>query len=100
MKDDQFNGLSDQFLSLVSGGTLNDDQKRLPDSMVSFYRNQFPETTLNDFLNIFRKSYPEFDMESYSEDLIAEIRGHVSHFWDWNSLSDFLYAPADRPVTS
>ena len=79
MKDNQFRELSDHFLSLVSGGTLNEEQKQLLETMALFYLKTFPGTTLDDFLNVFRKSYPEFDIESCGEDLIAEIRGHVAH---------------------
>ncbi|MBQ6216145.1 MAG: hypothetical protein IJK53_02060 [Erysipelotrichaceae bacterium] len=80
--DNTLHELSDRFLSLVSGGTLNDGQKKVLDSMVSLYLQTFPGTTLEDFLSIFHKSYPEFDIESYEEDVIDEIRAYISHYRD------------------
>lgn len=41
MKDNQFRELSDHFLSLVSGGTLNEEQKQLLDTMALFYLKTF-----------------------------------------------------------
>ena len=82
MSDKKYDELNEKILSLISGGSLNEDQLKVLDSFVPFYLESFPECTLDDFLNIFRKSYPEFDLESSDEETIAEIREYIAHYWD------------------
>ena len=82
MNKEEFKKLNDEFLKLIADDDLGAYDKTLLDLIVPAYLKMNPGTTIENYLDSYRRSYPQYDMEACSEKLIGEIRKYIAHYWD------------------
>lgn len=70
-------------MSKVSGGKLSSTDKKLLDAIVKMYRKEYPDTSLDDFINYVIQTNTGGPKEhKFTEAEIKETREYVAHYWE------------------
>lgn len=70
---------SDELMSQVSGGKFSQTQKALLNAIIKMYREEYPDGTLDDFINYLLQAVPDLKLTNQE---INKTKEYATQYWE------------------